>query len=217
MPGRTSRWARRSPGRTDTAVDDLVGFFVNTIVVRTDTGGDPTFGELAGRVRGRVLDAIEHQDLPFEAVVETLRPPRVRGRNPLFQAMVGHIDATGAQDGALGLAGDVRLAPGAAAKFDLNIVFAETDGGLALNVEYATDRFDAATAERLTERLAGLLDQVAADPSLRLGTIDVLLPPSTSASTTPRMTFRRARCARASRRGSPRCPARSRSSRPTRR
>ena len=163
-------------GRTDTAVDDLVGFFVNTIVVRTDTGGDPTFGELAGRVRGRVLDAIEHQDLPFEAVVETLRPPRVRGRNPLFQAMVGHIDATGAQEGALGLAGDVRLAPGAAAKFDLNIVFAETDGGLALNVEYATDRFDAATAERLTERLAGLLDQVAADPSLRLGTIDVLLP-----------------------------------------
>ncbi len=166
-------------GRDDAALDRQVGFFVNTLVLRLDTSGNPTFAELLGRARTVCLDAYANQEVPFERLVEALAPPRLPGRQPLFQTMLVVQSALAP-----------LLVPGAVTtpvavhtrrtKFDLTVTFTETfavngqQDGIAGTLEYRADRFDSSTAERLAARLSCLLEQVAENPAVRMHGIDLL-------------------------------------------
>ncbi|WP_394427654.1 non-ribosomal peptide synthase/polyketide synthase [Streptomyces sp. SGAir0957] len=168
-------------GRTDQALDDLVGFFAGTLVLRTDLSGDPDFLELLDRVRTTGLDAFEYQDVPFERLVEELAPARSMARNPLFQVMLA---VQNNHRGTLSLPGvQVREEPTGAltARFDLDFEVRESfdesgaPAGLDGEVVYATELFDRSTVETLTARLLRVLETVAADPSLpvtRVGLLD---------------------------------------------
>jgi pristinamycin I synthase-3/4 len=170
-------------GRLDEALDELVGVLVNMLVLRADTSGDPTFRELLGRVRETDLAAYDHQDLPFESVVEALNPPRSLTRHPLFQAVV--ILQNNAE-AAFDLPGiKTELVRGASRQdgysdgpmeFDLLFDFYEGADGLAGQLRFRRDIFDRATAEAVGARLVRLLGQVAADPDVRVEDTEVLLP-----------------------------------------
>ncbi|NYF44337.1 amino acid adenylation domain-containing protein [Streptosporangium sandarakinum] len=173
-------------GRTDEALTDLVGFFANTLVLRTDTSGNPTFRELLARVRETDLAAFANQDVPFENLVEAINPPRVPGRTPLFQVMLGLVNTSPAESGVAGLT--MALDPAyslygfGGAKCDL--LFGFTDGrsadgapaGVEGVLQYATDLFDRGTAETIAARLVRLLEAVAADPDVPIGAVDLLDP-----------------------------------------
>ncbi|WP_157376443.1 non-ribosomal peptide synthetase, partial [Amycolatopsis azurea] len=161
-------------GRTDAALDDLVGFFVNTLVLRTDLSGEPTFAALLDRVREADLAAFSHGDLPFERVVEELNPPRVPGRTPLFQVMVGYHRQSDAQD-VLGLPAEWFEMDTGMAKFDLHFTMVDDGDTATLMLEYAEDLADAGTAERLLTRLTSLLEQVTAEPDRPVALLDVLI------------------------------------------
>ncbi|MEV5708584.1 amino acid adenylation domain-containing protein, partial [Actinoallomurus sp. NPDC052274] len=160
-------------GRTDQALDDLVGMFVNTLVLRTDTTGNPTFRELIDRVRDTDLAAYQHQDLPFERLVEILNPPRSLARHPLFQVMLAFQNNPRARLDLPGLTAEPLHADTATAKFDLHFVLGDGDG-LSGVLEYATDLFDEATAETIAARFVRLLRAVVADPDVALRDLDVL-------------------------------------------
>ncbi|MFI7406725.1 amino acid adenylation domain-containing protein [Streptomyces sp. NPDC049541] len=161
-------------GRADEQLDDLIGFFANTWVLRVDLSGNPSFGQLLEQVRDRALAAYDNQDVPFERLVELLSPERTTAYQPLFQVMLAwqfewsQIEIP-----------DLRVTPVPAgtgtAKFDLffNIVPAPS-GGAYGRLEYATELFDHATAESLVDRYVRVLRQVVADPGTRLGGVDVL-------------------------------------------
>ncbi|WP_159057176.1 condensation domain-containing protein, partial [Streptomyces scabiei] len=163
-------------GRTDAALDDLVGFFLNTLVLRTDTSGNPTFRELLGRVRETDLAAFDHQDVPFERLVEVVNPARSLARHPLFQVMVVYL-ASGGDDTVLsGL--DTRRDDVAqtTAKFDLSFDFVERGDGSGVDgvLEYSADLFDHATAQSFADRLRRVLRAVTADPDTALADVDIL-------------------------------------------
>ncbi|MFJ3928582.1 amino acid adenylation domain-containing protein, partial [Streptomyces sp. NPDC090022] len=167
-------------GRTDVALDDLVGFFVNTLVIRTDLSGDPTFREVLGRVRETSLSAFDHQDVPFEKLVEELSPTRSRGRHPLFQTALtlqnnaqGELDLPGLKASGL----DTGAPP---VRFDLDVLLGETSdvlgapAGLFGTVNAAADLFDAESVQRIAERFVRVLAAVASDPQAHVDGIDLL-------------------------------------------
>ncbi|MFD5825056.1 amino acid adenylation domain-containing protein [Lentzea sp. NPDC060358] len=165
-------------GRTDEGVERLVGFFVNSLVLRTDLSGDPTFAELVARVREGDLAAFAHQDVPFERLVEVVAPERAMARHPLFQVMLTFDNSD--QDGIAAALGDrlgTKITPevtdAGVAKFDLLFGFGEQrDGGLRGALLYSTDLYDRVTAQIFTERLLRVLDAIA--PDVPISRMDVL-------------------------------------------
>ncbi|MGW0647155.1 condensation domain-containing protein, partial [Streptomyces badius] len=167
-------------GRMDDALDDLVGFFVNSLVMRTDLSGDPSFTDLVSRVRDAALGAFAHQDVPFERLVEELVPTRSMGRHPLFQVMLAVQNNAQAVLGLPGLRVSALPGGNAPAKFDLSFDLSEefdTQGrpaGLKGSITCALDLFDRETVEDLSTRFVRLLDACTTDPSLRVSQVPVL-------------------------------------------
>jgi amino acid adenylation domain-containing protein/non-ribosomal peptide synthase protein (TIGR01720 family) len=172
-------------GRGDTALDEMVGFFVNTLVLRVDLAGNPTFAELLAQVRQRSLAAYEHQDVPFEVLVERLKPTRSLTHHPLVQVVLAWQNFAWQDSDAAGLAlGDLQVAPmpvdTQTARMDLTFTLAERwseagePAGIGGAVEFRTDVFDAASIESLVERLQRLLAAMTADPTQQLSAVDVL-------------------------------------------
>ncbi|HEX8390772.1 MAG TPA: amino acid adenylation domain-containing protein, partial [Longimicrobium sp.] len=157
-------------------VEGLIGFFVNTLVLRTDLSGDPSFREALRRVRATTLGALEHQEVPFEKLVEALRPERSLSHAPLVQVSFTLRDGAGSRPALPGLeASEVDVHTGTA-KFDLDLAVDRTQDGLRVELEYATDLFDGATIGRMLGHLARLLEQAAADPDRRVSALDLLSP-----------------------------------------
>ncbi|HEX4963095.1 MAG TPA: non-ribosomal peptide synthase/polyketide synthase, partial [Thermoanaerobaculia bacterium] len=160
--------------RTRRELEGLIGFFINSLVMRTDLAGDPGATELLARVRETALGSYSHQDLPFEYLVEKLQPQRDLSRNPLFQLMFNLLDAPargvepeGLRLTRLNLEAEISL-------FDLQVYVRDTGDGLATVWEYSTDLFDAATIERLAGHYKVVLQGLVSHPDTRLSELPLL-------------------------------------------
>ncbi len=155
-------------------IEPLIGFFVNTLVMRGDLSGDPSFGDLVARARRTTLEAYSHQDLPFEQLVEELRPERRLAVNPLFRVLFA---VHNAPMGAMELPG-LTLSPiefaAQVAQFDFEVGFWERPEGLVAEIVYSTELFDPPTPRRLTAQLESLLATLTAEPGLPVAAAPLL-------------------------------------------
>ncbi|MCP3162991.1 non-ribosomal peptide synthase/polyketide synthase [Myxococcus qinghaiensis] len=160
-------------GRTRREVEGLIGFFANTLALRVDVDGNESFKSLLGRVRQACLGAYQHQDVPFERLVDALRPVRDLSRSPLFQVLLVLQNAPPL----VRLSGlesrDVDFEPGVA-KFDLTLFVRETPEGWVALWEYSTALFDEATVRRFAGHYVALLKGVLEDPERKVGQVDLL-------------------------------------------
>ncbi|WP_411077444.1 amino acid adenylation domain-containing protein [Streptomyces sp. cmx-10-25] len=177
-------------GRTDEALDELVGFFVNTVVLRTDLSGNPSFRELLRRVAAFDLAAFDRADLPFERLVEELNPDRSGGHHPLFQTMLVLQNQRAAALDLPGVTVRDRSRHTGISKFDLTFSLVEVPEStqsperpgspesvrLGGHLEYATDLFEPATARALADRFARVLTHAVADPERAVDDFDPLTP-----------------------------------------
>ncbi|MEO5814769.1 MAG: amino acid adenylation domain-containing protein [Gemmatimonadaceae bacterium] len=154
-------------GRTRSETEGLIGMFVNTLALRVDLTGEPTFREVLARVRHMLIDAYAHQEFPFDRLVHMLQPVRDRRRTPLFQTMfdLQNTREAGSQGGSFANLKSSRVpAPAITAKFDIQLSFTESDAGLRGVVIYSTDLFDEATIVRMAEHFRILVTAIAANP-----------------------------------------------------
>ncbi|SFE91436.1 amino acid adenylation domain-containing protein [Chitinophaga sp. CF118] len=162
-------------GRRQKEVEDLIGFFINTLALRCDLSGKPSFTELLQQVKTTLLEGYAHQDIPFEKVVEVVVKDRDRSRNPLFQVMFVLENTPDSPElvlGDLSLSGEeVELTT---AKFDLNFMISETEQGIDLSIVYATDLFAQETIVRMAKHYEQLLWSAVALPSLSVDALHML-------------------------------------------
>lgn len=165
-------------GRNRGEIEDLIGFFVNTLVLRTDLSGDPSFRELLKRVRSVATAAYEHQDLPFEMLVEMLQPERDLGRNPLFQVIFQLLNTPSFFDGAssheVAAISTAAATHSGTAKFDLEFSLFESPHGLLGHFEYSTELFDESTVARMAVHFETLLESIVASPDTNISQLTFL-------------------------------------------
>ncbi|POA49451.1 condensation domain-containing protein, partial [Pseudomonas sp. FW507-12TSA] len=163
--------------RNRVEVERLIGFFVNTQVLKADIDGQLTFAQLLQQAKRRALEAQAHQDLPFEQLVEALQPERSLSHNPLFQVMFNHQANAQADAGETQLPG-LRVASlewdNQSAQFDLSLDTQETAEGIWASLTYATDLFTHASIERLARHWQNLLRSAVADPTLPIQDLALL-------------------------------------------
>ncbi|MGW0246372.1 non-ribosomal peptide synthase/polyketide synthase [Nocardia goodfellowii] len=170
-------------GRTDDALNDLVGFFINTWVLRTRVSGTVSFTEILGQVKAKALAAYENQELPFELLVELLNPARSAAHHPLFQVLLSMQNNVAPTLELAGVGFEPYVLDAKTSRFDLTFNIGEsiaaehTNGdvpGWDMNIEYSTDLFDRSTIEAMATRFVRILRSIAADPDVPVGSIDVL-------------------------------------------
>ncbi|HEX8184647.1 MAG TPA: amino acid adenylation domain-containing protein, partial [Blastocatellia bacterium] len=161
-------------GRSRVETEGLIGCFINTLVLRSDLSDDPRFVDLLARVRDTTMRAFEHQEVPFEKLVEELQPERDISRTPLFQALFVLQNAPLTE---LKMAG-IEMRPveteAVTAKFDLTLSIEESDGGLACGIEYSTDLFNLSTIKRMAGHFTTLLKGIVAAPRTRVSKLSVM-------------------------------------------
>ncbi len=161
-------------GRTRYETEGLIGYFVNTLALRTDLSGNPSFRALLARVREVCLEAYAHQDVPFEKVVEAVQPERSLSHHPLFQVMFTLQNASTGELALPGLRLESLAFSNPTTKFDLSIEFVETPNGLHGIVEYNIDIFERDTIQQLIKHYQRLLEDIAAHPEHRLSSLTLL-------------------------------------------
>ncbi|WP_420130057.1 amino acid adenylation domain-containing protein, partial [Longimicrobium sp.] len=161
-------------GRGRREVEELIGFFTNTLALRTDLSGDPAFREVLRRVRGATLDAWEHQELPFERVVAELQPERSRAHAPLVQVLFSLEDAEPARLRLAGVAARRMEAHRDTSKFDLTVAVSPEADGMHGVVEYSTDLFERGTVQRMMRHFVRVLEQVSADVDVAVSRLELL-------------------------------------------
>lgn len=166
-------------GRNHAELEGLIGFFVNSLVLRSDLSGDPTFHDLLQRIREVTTGAYAHQDLPFERLVEELKPERDLNRNPLFQVTFQFMNTLGSAQPSDPGEDDLSVNR-ATAIFDLSCDLWETSDGLRGRFEYDTDLFDGETINRMTDHFRVLLEGIVADSDQRLSQLPFLTEPERS-------------------------------------
>jgi alpha-ketoglutarate-dependent taurine dioxygenase len=166
--------AAPTANRNSLELEKLIGFFANTLVIRTILSGDPTFAELVARVRESLLGAHAHQDLPFEKLVEILRPERNLSYAPIAQVAfhVQHLSNVAPAMGRLALS--PMSIDSATTKRDLAVFIDDTQQGLFINWEYNTDIFEAGTIEKMAKRFGALVESIASSPETRISGLEML-------------------------------------------
>ncbi|MCP4657450.1 MAG: amino acid adenylation domain-containing protein, partial [bacterium] len=160
--------------RNHSEIEGLIGFFVNTLLLRTHLAGGSTYRELLTRVREAALGAYAHQDLPFEKLVAELEPERHLSRQPLFQVMMVLQNAPASEPELPGLTVNRLEVPRGISHFDLTLLLREIDGTLFGGLEYSSDLFDASTARRMLGHFRNLLEAIVDDPGKRLAELSLL-------------------------------------------
>ena len=160
--------------RNQAGTEKLIGFFVNTLPLRTNLSGEPNFRELVQRVQEVALGVFAHQELPFEKLIEELKPERSLSYAPLFQVVFAYQSINIQPPALTGLRLSVPFIENQTAKFDLTFLALDTEAGIQCSLEYNTDLFDAATITRMLDHLQRLFEAAVANPLQRVGDLPLL-------------------------------------------
>ena len=162
--------------RRQAETEKLVGFFVNTVALRVDLREEPSVAEMLKRVRGVVLGAQEHQDMPFEQVVEIVQPPRHLSHTPVFQVIIQWLNNEGILPEFHGVQVEGLRMPYEATKFDLHVALAEENGRIVGGMHYAAALFEQGTIERQMGYLLRMLEAMVADSQQKVERIEIMGP-----------------------------------------